>query len=140
MKIREAWGSRGTRRGGVPHSSGTIKLRDARKVRVRNGLLAALAILSSAIPGIAADRDWATYGHDYGDSRHSPLAQITPANVGRLKLAWTYLMRTPDKAARGWAASEITPFVGGGTMYVSTPYGRVVALDAASGAERWAYE
>ena len=88
----------------------------------------------------AADSEWPTYGHDYGESRYSPLAQITPANVSRLKPVWTYHMRTPDRADRGFMASENTPIVVGGVLYVATPYGRVVALDAATGKQRWAYE
>lgn len=39
----------------------------------------------------------------------------------------------------GFAASQATPLVVGGVMYLSTPYGRVVALDAATGQERWVY-
>jgi hypothetical protein len=35
-------------------------------------------------PGGALE-EWPTYGHDYGDTRYSPLAQITPANVASLK-------------------------------------------------------
>ena len=88
----------------------------------------------------AADSEWPTYGHDYGESRYSPLAQITPANVTQLKPVWTYHMRTPDRASRGFMASENTPIVVGGVMYVATPYGRVVALDARTGKQRWAYE
>lgn len=84
--------------------------------------------------------EWPTYGHDYGDSRYSPLAQITPANVSGLKPAWTYHMRPPGREARGFAASENTPLVVGGLMFVSTPYGRVVALDAETGKQSWAYE
>jgi quinoprotein glucose dehydrogenase len=101
-------------------------------------LAGAMSMVSSA--GAATDTEWPTYGHDYGDSRYSPLAQITPANVTSLKPAWTYHMRTPDRSARGFASSENTPLVVGGTMYVSTPYGRVVALDAETGRERWAYD
>lgn len=41
--------------------------------------------------------------------------------------------------ATGFAASQATPLVVGGVMYLSTPYGRVVALDAATGQERWVY-
>jgi quinoprotein glucose dehydrogenase len=93
-----------------------------------------------ASPGFAATAsDWPTYGHDYGDSRYSPLAQITPANVARLKPAWTFHMRPADYT-RGFASSENTPIVIKDVMYVSTPYGRVVALDAATGKERWAYQ
>jgi quinoprotein glucose dehydrogenase len=38
-------------------------------------------------------REWRTYGHDSGANRYSPLKQITPANVGNLKVAWISHMR-----------------------------------------------
>src|SRR5581483_4885649 len=99
-----------------------------------------LATLCLASPALAAGAgDWPTYGHDYGDSRHSPLSQITPTNVAGLALVWTFHMRPAD-ATRTFASSEDTPIVIKGVMYVSTPYGRVVALDAATGTERWAYQ
>jgi quinoprotein glucose dehydrogenase len=101
--------------------------------------IAALVLGLMAGPAMSLE-EWPTYGHDYGDSRYSPLAQITPANVGGLKPAWTYHMRPPGREARGFAASENTPLVVGGLMVVSTPYGRVVALDAETGKQRWAYE
>jgi quinoprotein glucose dehydrogenase len=130
--------------GGVPFFRGTIKLRGA-NFRGLTRMLAAAAFAAAWIGlpiAVAAplDSEWPTYGHDYGDSRHSPLAQITPANVATLKPAWTWHMRTPDRAARGFASSENTPIVVGGVMYVSTPYGRVVALDAETGKQRWAYQ
>src|SRR5471032_1329509 len=99
---------------------------------------ALLAGALAPLPGKALE-EWPTYGHDYGDTRFSPLAQITPANVAGLKPVWTYHMRPPG-ARRGFAASEDTPLVVGGVMVVSTPYGRVVALDAESGKQLWAYE
>jgi quinoprotein glucose dehydrogenase len=101
--------------------------------------IAALVLGLVAGPAMSLE-EWPTYGHDYGDSRYSPLAQITPANVAGLKPAWTYHMRPPGREARGFAASENTPLVVGGVMFVSTPYGRVVALDAETGKQRWAYE
>ncbi|WP_374281050.1 pyrroloquinoline quinone-dependent dehydrogenase [Novosphingobium sp.] len=108
-----------------------------------------------------AAREWRTYGHDKGGQRHSPLTQITPANAARLAPAWTWHMRPPgDPAAPAadanaerqaqaeglaaprrrarFAASQVTPLVVDGRMYLTTPYGRVVALDAASGRELWA--
>lgn len=103
--------------------------------------MALAGAMLAASPVLAiTDTEWPTYGHDYGDTRFSPLAQITPANVAALRPAWTYHMRPPDRATRGFASSEDTPLVVGGTMYVSTPYGRVVALDAETGRERWAYD
>jgi quinoprotein glucose dehydrogenase len=43
------------------------------------------------------------------------------------------------RSANGFAPSESVPLVVGGVMYLATPYGRVVALDAGSGRELWAY-
>jgi quinoprotein glucose dehydrogenase len=103
-------------------------------------LLPAAALYVPAALAAPAAEEWRTYGHDYGDSRYSPLAQITPANVAGLKPVWTYHMRPPDRTARGFASSQNTPLVVNGIMYVSTPYGRVVALDAETGKQIWAYQ
>ena len=49
----------------------------------------ALALLFAAsLP--AADDGWPAYGGDAGGTRYSPLKQVTRANVGKLKVAWTY--------------------------------------------------
>jgi quinoprotein glucose dehydrogenase len=116
---------------------GTVFLRFWDQIRV--AWLAGMMLMPGAVFA-AGSGEWPTYGHDYGDSRFSPLAQITPGNVASLKPAWTFHMRTPDRQTRGFASSEDTPIVVGGLMYVSTPYGRVVALDAETGKERWAYQ
>jgi quinoprotein glucose dehydrogenase len=116
---------------------GTVFLRFRDQIRV--AWLAGMMLVPGAVFA-AGSGEWPTYGHDYGDSRFSPLAQITPGNVASLKPAWTFHMRTRDREARGFASSEDTPIVVGGMMYVSTPYGRVVALDAETGKERWAYQ
>ena len=98
------------------------------------------ALLVGVLPAAALE-EWPTYGHDYGDTRFSPLAQITPANVAGLRPVWTYHMKPPEGGGRGgFASSENTPLVVKGIMYVSAPYGRVVALDAETGKQRWAYE
>jgi quinoprotein glucose dehydrogenase len=96
----------------------------------------AICLAFGAPPGAA--QDWPAYGHDDGATRHSPLSQITPANVATLRPAWVFHMRPPDSGL-GFAASQNTPLVIKGVMYVSTPYGRVVALDAATGKQRWTY-
>lgn len=46
-----------------------------------------------------ASKEWPTYGHDAGGMRFSPLAQITPANVGKLKPAWTYHLKPEGASA-----------------------------------------
>ena len=66
----------------------------------------------------------------------------TRENVGRLQVAWTY--RTgeaePSFATKKPAAFEATPLVVDDTMYVGTPLGRVIALDPATGRERWIFD
>src|SRR5271154_3979493 len=96
----------------------------------------ALMALMSCGAALAApsSEEWPTYGHDYGDTRHSPLGQITPANVAQLKPVWTFHMKPPGEATAvrpgsrrrttGFNASEATPLVVGGLMYIPTPYGR----------------
>ena len=86
--------------------------------------------------------DWPTYGHDPGGQRFSPLTQITPSNVVNLRVAWTYHMRPAGTTEGGgkFASSEVTPLVVDGSMYVTTPYRRVLALDPDTGSERWQYE
>ena len=44
-------------------------------------------------------KEWPTYGHDPGGMRFSPLTEITPENVSRLKVAWVYHMRTANAPA-----------------------------------------
>src|SRR5579872_2662345 len=113
-------------------------------------------------------KEWPTYGHDAGGMRFSPLTQLTPANVGNLKVAWVYHMKPaggpapvapptvdPESEApgggrggrgggflggSGFRPSETTPLVVDGVMYLSTPYSRVVAVDPTSGKEIWAFQ
>ena len=77
-------------------------------------------------------------GRDPGGTRYSPLTQITPANVNQLKVAWVYHMKPAGSSSLH--PSEDQPLVVGPTMYVVTPYSRVVALDAATGHEQWVFQ
>jgi len=137
--------------------------------RLLSAILAAAAIVTSALAQSkpvqrpAASNEWPTYGHDAGGMRFSPLTQITPANVGQLNVAWVYHMRPPAPAVpagtapstpapapargrggrgrgSGFAPSQTTPIVVNGVMYISSPYGRVVALDPTTGKEGWVFQ
>jgi quinoprotein glucose dehydrogenase len=52
-------------------------------------------------PSLPAEKEWTTYGHDSGGQRFSPLSELTPVNVARLKIAWTYHMRPPGFTGAG---------------------------------------
>jgi glucose dehydrogenase len=87
-------------------------------------------------------QEWPHYGGDAGGARHSPLKQIDRANVASLRVAWTY--RTGDwsdgKTLAVRSAFEATPLVVDGVMYVTTPFCRLIALDAETGREIWSFD
>lgn len=86
--------------------------------------------------------EWPVYGGDAGGQRYSPLTQIDRTTVAGLKPAWTFHTgELSEKVERGAPPSlEVTPLMVDGTVYVSTPLGRVFALDPATGAERWRFD
>src|SRR2546426_74970 len=107
------------------------------------GLILTLACIATAAnpPGDSTD-DWPSYGHDPGGMRYSPLTQINRENVAKLKIAWIF--HTGDisegKGQRKRSGFETTPLVVDGTLYLTTPFNRVIALDPEIGKQRWAYD
>ena len=97
--------------------------------------LTALAFQSSEV-------GWVANGGDAFGTRYLPAAEITRGNVSRLEVAWTYRTGEADPrfATKKAASFEATPLVVDGTMYVGTPLGRVIALDPATGRERWVFD
>jgi quinoprotein glucose dehydrogenase len=92
---------------------------------------------SDAVP----DGDWYAYGRTEYGQRYSPLAQITPDNVSKLQVAWTYHtqdIRSPNDPTE--TTYEVTPLKVGDTIYFCTPHDLVFALDAETGAEKWEYD
>ncbi len=93
-------------------------------------------------PAPSGSDEWSAYGRDPLGSRSSPLTEITRGNVGELEVAWTYHTGEtgPEYATRQRTSFEATPIVVDGVMYVSTPLGRVIALDPETGTERWVFQ
>ncbi|HYD73053.1 MAG TPA: membrane-bound PQQ-dependent dehydrogenase, glucose/quinate/shikimate family [Candidatus Binatia bacterium] len=81
--------------------------------------------------------DWPAYGATYNAQRYSPLNQINRDNVDQLERAWTF--RTGDMPEERWGA-ETTPLKIGDMMYLCTGRSALIAIDAASGEERWRYD
>lgn len=98
------------------------------------------ALLALSLMGVAAavagNGDWPVYGGDQGGSHYAPFGEITPANVSRLKQAWSY--RVPWPAGKPFEF-EATPLEIDGTLYVCLPNNDIVALDADTGRVRWQY-
>jgi len=120
----------------------------------------ALVVGAAVCSAAFAQNDWPTYGRDLAGTRYSPLKQIRAGNVSTLVRAWTYHLAAgnapPDQtpaegnevtSARGRGAEratarvgEVSPLVVQGMMYLTSPYGRVVALQPENGKELWTYE
>jgi quinoprotein glucose dehydrogenase len=92
--------------------------------------------------GLDRESDWPSYGHTPSGDRNSPLTQITPGNVSKLEVAWRFHTGegAPEFKTRAPTALEVTPLVFRGTMYLSTPLGRVFAVDPTTGVRRWVYD
>ena len=84
---------------------------------------------------------WPYYAADAAATHYSPLDQITPANVSRLKQAWQWSPSEVPFEEYGTrpGAFQNTPLMIDGVLYVSTPYNQVAALDAETGRELWRY-
>jgi len=114
--------------------------------RVRGPLVAMLLIaVGAAARPAAADgtiAEWPYYGGDAGGSRYSTLTQIDKRNVAELKLAWEYHTGDISDGSDNRRKSEFetTPIVAAGTMYLTTPVNRVVALDPETGREKWSFD
>ena len=81
----------------------------------------------------ATTGNWGDHNGDLGNSRYSPLTQITPANAGKLALKWSFDLPKGDSAA------EETPLVVDGVMYFNSG-SKLYALDAATGKQVWTFQ
>lgn len=108
----------------------------------RISFLALLLVAGTARAQSPAVSDWGYYGGDGFAQRYSPLREINRDNVAQLEVAWTY--RTGE-LGEGFGradklAFEATPVLAFGRLYLSTPTDIVIALDPASGRERWRHD
>ncbi len=109
----------------------------------RRGLTLAAAVLWTTAISVTGQQngEWLAYGRDPGGERYSPLVDVNRTDVATLQVAWT--LRTGDAyqpPRNRPTAFEATPLYVDGTLYFSTPLGRVMALDPVSGRQRWAFD
>ncbi len=97
---------------------------------------------TSAPVAAAPDVDWPFYGGDAGGQRYSTAAQITPANVRDLAVAWTYSTGEMVKHAKDIerSAFETTPILAGGRLYLCSQFDAVHAVDPGTGKGLWSYD
>jgi quinohemoprotein ethanol dehydrogenase len=84
--------------------------------------------------GQSEDGSWLSYGRTAAETRYSPLKEIDTSNVGRLGLAWSYVL------GAGGGNQEATPLVWNNKLYGITNWSVVFALDAATGKELWRWD
>ena len=112
-------------------------------------LVPLVVCLGASVAGSAFSADWPSYGGDNGSQKYSTLDQVNASNVADLVTAWSW--ESPDNATVADniaqqnyravpAGFKATPIVIEGVMYVPSSFGRVVALDAASGEEKWVFD
>ena len=108
-----------------------------------------LLVLSAACTGgsrpaaMGAGRDWRTYLGDAGTTHYSTLDQITTANVAQLQIAWMF--DTSSTAAGDGATSmrgdfQTNNLIIDGVLYTASPARQVIAIDAATGRQRWRFD
>ena len=92
------------------------------------------------------DPGWPTYAGQEGGARFSPLNQINRSNVKDLEIAWIYRTGHLERAPRlnGMLGFQATPILlpekAGRHLVLCDPYNRIIALDPATGQERWAFD
>ncbi len=121
-------------------------------------VLSAALVASAGSAARAQEGTWSTFNGDLGAQKYSPLTQITPENVGSLRMAWQvhtgdvssggppsggFHIR-PDSAAAGAATPptvwSATPLFVNDTLYLGTPFYRIFALEPDTGRVKWTYE
>jgi quinoprotein glucose dehydrogenase len=109
------------------------------RLQCRSWLYLFVLALFVAAPAFA----WEHWGGDRGGTRFSPLAMITPANVGNLVRAWQF--RTGDLDARAPEAMartkfQATPLFVEDSVIFCSPFNEVIALDPGTGAQKWRFD
>lgn len=94
-----------------------------------------------ALGGDVPEGDWHQYGRTPYGQRYSPLSQIDTQNAGSLQEVWRYRtgdMKLPEDV--GETTYQVTPLKVGDTLYLCTPHNWAIALDAATGEEKWKFD
>lgn len=100
------------------------------------------ATSAAAIPLVPGEPTWDSFHGQLNAQKYSPLDQINADNVGELEKVWE--VHTGDVAdgsgdlpATVWSA---TPVFANDTLYIGTPFYRILALDPANGEEKWSFD
>ena len=81
---------------------------------------------------------WSVYRGDAWSTAYSSLDQINKDNVNQLEVAWTYHTGDAEKGNR--STIQCNPIIVNGMMYITSPKVKLIALDPATGVERWKFD
>ncbi|MDP9901502.1 membrane-bound PQQ-dependent dehydrogenase, glucose/quinate/shikimate family [Variovorax ginsengisoli] len=87
-----------------------------------------------------AQKNWQHWGNTTAGDRFAALDQITKSNVNQLEVAWTAHTGDIPVSTGSGAEDQNTPLQIGDTVYVCTAYGKVLALNADTGAQLWKFD
>jgi quinoprotein glucose dehydrogenase len=111
-------------------------------MRIARALAICFSTVSIAVAQPSPGTGWPAYGGDAGGSRYSASAQINRDNVKNLHPVWAFHTHSYDtpRAGADESSFETTPILLGRTLYVTSPFDEVFALDAATGKALWQYD
>lgn len=95
---------------------------------------------SSVSQSYESGDNWPYYHGNPGGTHYSTLDQINVGNVSRLVKAWEF--DTGDAFGSGGSQSDMqdNPIIVSGRMFVVSPKGRLISLDAAQGRKLWSFD
>jgi quinoprotein glucose dehydrogenase len=99
------------------------------------------SVSDPVLGGTVPAGEWHQYGRTPYGQRYSPLDEINATNVANLQKAWTYEtgdVKGPNDV--GETTYQVTPLKIGDTLYLCTPHNWAIAVDAATGKEKWKYD
>ena len=104
-------------------------------------------LANNSVNASEVEQSWPHYRGDVGGKGFSPLDQINTDTVADLKLAWEFKTGDLEKygeVLKSKSALQVTPIVlpqdAGGSMLLCTPFSEVIALDPATGVQRWRFD
>lgn len=107
----------------------------------RMALGAAVALLAGGAEK-SVQVEWPRYAGDATGNHFSPVRSITPDNIGNLKPVWQWKSGEQAIEQKNLRPGpfEATPLMIDGVLYFTTPYNKVIALNAETGAQLWTHD
>jgi quinoprotein glucose dehydrogenase len=97
-----------------------------------------LSCSQSSSNTVSKYEDWKVYGGSNEAIRYSSLTQIDTNNITQLQVAWEYHTGDADTALH--SQIQCNPIIVDGVLFGTSPQLKLVALDAATGKEKWVFD